>query len=254
MPSSAAPAADRQCTATRTYPGDIAQIRTVRADLRELLHACPVADQVILCASELAANAARHSDSCMPGGHFTVRATIRPGDYAQVDVTDDGGRWAPAAHPSQHHGLDIVHALAADWGIDGDYRTRTIWARLSWPRAAPVSRYAATGHQLQAPAGDLPAQDPSPAPVIAQASNSGRAQWSAVIDGQRLRHLRRLHQLSRETLADRAGISLTTLARLECETRPHCRPRTMTRLATALGEHPATITRTLTPITARPAS
>ena len=254
MPSAPAPATPRQRTTTRTYPGDTAQISAVRADLRDLLRDCPVADHVILCASELAANAARHSDSCMPGGHFTVRATTRPGDYAQIEVTDDGGRWAPGTHPSQHHGLDIVHALAADWGIDGDYRTRTIWARLSWPPAAPVSRYAAPGIQPQAPAGDLPAQDPSLAPVIAQAVYSGRVQWSAVIDGQRLRHLRRLHQLSQEKLADKAGISLATLARLEREPRPHCRPRTMTRLAIALGEHPATITRTLTPIIAHPAS
>jgi serine/threonine-protein kinase RsbW len=254
MPPAPAPPANRQCTATRTYPGDTAQLSAVRADLRDLLRDCPVADHVILCASELAANAARHSDSCMPGGHFTVRATIRLGEYIQVDVTDDGGRWTRAAHPDQHHGLDIVHALATDWGIDGDYRTRTIWARLTWPPATPASRYAASSRQPSAPSRDLPAHDPSPAPVIAQASNSGQAQWSAIIDGPRLRHLRRLHQLSQEALADRAGISLTTLARLERETRPHCRPRTMARIAAALGEHPATITRTLTPITAHPAS
>jgi hypothetical protein len=35
---------------------------------------------------------------------------------------------------------------------------------------------------------------------------------------------------------------------------PAGRPRTMARLAAALGEHPATITRTLTPIGARPVS
>ena len=52
----------------------------------------------------------------------------------------------------------------------------------------------------------------------------------------------------------RAGISLTTLARLEREPRPYCRPRTMACIAAALGEHRATITRTLTPITAHPAS
>ena len=32
-----------------------------------------------------------------------------------------------------HHGLDIVRALATDWGIDGDHTTRTIWARFDWP-------------------------------------------------------------------------------------------------------------------------
>ena len=51
----------------------------VRADLRALLQECPVADEVILCASELAANAALHSDSRLVGGTFTVRATVHHG-------------------------------------------------------------------------------------------------------------------------------------------------------------------------------
>ena len=43
-----------------TYPGAAEHVSTVRADLRPLLHDCPVADEVILCASEFAANAATH--------------------------------------------------------------------------------------------------------------------------------------------------------------------------------------------------
>jgi hypothetical protein len=42
------------------------QIRAVRADLRALLGDSPIADDVILCASELAANAALHSRSRKP--------------------------------------------------------------------------------------------------------------------------------------------------------------------------------------------
>jgi hypothetical protein len=34
--------------------------------------------------------------------------------------------------PTRHHGLDIVRALADEWGIDGDHTTRTIWARFDW--------------------------------------------------------------------------------------------------------------------------
>jgi hypothetical protein len=41
-----------------TYPGSIAHVSAVRADLRALLHDWPRADDVIICASELAANAA----------------------------------------------------------------------------------------------------------------------------------------------------------------------------------------------------
>jgi hypothetical protein len=57
-------------TSTVTYPGSTEHVAAVRADLRPLLRDCPVADEVILCASELAANAAVHSLSRLPGGTF----------------------------------------------------------------------------------------------------------------------------------------------------------------------------------------
>jgi len=57
-----------------TYPGTTEHIRIVRADLRAVLHECPMADDVILCVSELAANAVVQSRSRLPGGTFTVRA------------------------------------------------------------------------------------------------------------------------------------------------------------------------------------
>ena len=46
---------------------------------------CPRADDVILCASELAANAALHSRSRLPGGTFTVRATVQARKLARND-------------------------------------------------------------------------------------------------------------------------------------------------------------------------
>jgi DNA-binding XRE family transcriptional regulator len=61
------------------------------------------------------------------------------------------------------------------------------------------------------------------------------------MDGQRLRHLRRQHGLSQEALASQAGISLTTITRLERQHRSPCRTWTMARLAAALGEQPASI-------------
>jgi len=105
----------------------------VRADLRALLTDCPVAYDVILCASELAANAAVHSHSRLAGGTVTVRVQISPGRHARIEVEDDGGPWTPAVDTSRHHGLDIVRTLADDWGIDGDDNARTVWARFDWP-------------------------------------------------------------------------------------------------------------------------
>lgn len=61
-----------------------------------------------------------------------------------------------------------------------------------------------------------------------------------MLDGQRLRKLRRQRGLSQEELADQAGISVSTVARLERQLAAPCRGRTLGRLARSLGEHPAT--------------
>jgi anti-sigma regulatory factor (Ser/Thr protein kinase)/DNA-binding XRE family transcriptional regulator len=65
--------------------------------------------------------------------------------------------------------------------------------------------------------------------------------WITVLDGQRLRRARRQHGLSQEKLAHRAGVSLTTVARLERQARSHCHTRTLARLAAGLGEHPSVL-------------
>jgi transcriptional regulator with XRE-family HTH domain len=70
----------------------------------------------------------------------------------------------------------------------------------------------------------------------------GRHRWNTALDGQRLRQLRRQHDLSQEHLAAKAGISLATVARLERTSRTTCRTRTLARLAAALGEPPAALT------------
>jgi transcriptional regulator with XRE-family HTH domain len=74
-----------------------------------------------------------------------------------------------------------------------------------------------------------------------QTSRPGR-RWFTVLDGHRLRRLRRQRGLSREQLADRAGISPATVARLERQRSAPCRCRTLGRLARALGEEPDRLT------------
>jgi anti-sigma regulatory factor (Ser/Thr protein kinase) len=120
---------------TATYPGDAQHIRAVRADLRKVLDDSPRADDAILCASELfAANAALHSHSRLSGGTFTVQAIITPGRYTRIEVRDDGDPWNQAmVDPARHHGLDMVRAVADEWGIEGDHASRKIWARFDWP-------------------------------------------------------------------------------------------------------------------------
>lgn len=120
-------------TSEATYAGAAEQISSVRADLRALLRECPVADDVVLCASELAANAALHSRSCLPGGTFNVRTAISKDAYVCIEVEDGGGPWTAVAEDQiGRHGLDIVGALASEWGIDGDVTTRRVWARFDW--------------------------------------------------------------------------------------------------------------------------
>lgn len=118
----------------RTYPGRPDQIAQARAQLRELLADYTIADDVILCVSELATNAVLHSNSRGADGTFTIRFTLRPCDYILIEVEDAGGPWAPKpSTPDRGHGLDILRALASAWGLTADRDSRTIWARFDWP-------------------------------------------------------------------------------------------------------------------------
>ncbi len=116
-----------------TYPGSPEQAHLVRADLAEFLGDCPRADDAILCASELAANAIQHSRSGRSGGDFTIHAQVHDGDYIWIEIEDGGGDWTETDHlDGRGHGLAIVRTLASDCGIDGGYVGRAAWFRLNW--------------------------------------------------------------------------------------------------------------------------
>lgn len=66
--------------------------------------------------------------------------------------------------------------------------------------------------------------------------------WFTVVDGAWLRQLRRQHGLSPAELAGKAGVGLSTVLRLERESRPSCRTRTAARLVAALGQSPDALT------------
>lgn len=85
-------------------------------------------------ACELATNACLHSRSREPGGRFTVRVQ-RDDARLRVEVTDEGGHWALAAHADAQQpngrGLLIVSQLATAWGRAGDAGTGwTAWFEL----------------------------------------------------------------------------------------------------------------------------
>jgi anti-sigma regulatory factor (Ser/Thr protein kinase) len=120
-----------------TYPGSLEHISRVRADLRVILDGCPAADDAIQCTSELAANAAEHSNSRRPGGTFTVRVYICPRDYIHIAVRDDGGPWIEQnPDTTRGRGLTVIESLAGtgNWGISHHSTYgRVVWARLDWP-------------------------------------------------------------------------------------------------------------------------
>jgi anti-sigma regulatory factor (Ser/Thr protein kinase) len=122
---------------SRTFPARPDQVRYARAFIGRALADAPMAEDAVLICSELCSNAILHSGSSRPGGQFTVRAEIHSGDYAWIEVQDEGGAWAPGERSDEYgHGLEIVSALADSWEIDRDHAATVVCARLDWPGAA----------------------------------------------------------------------------------------------------------------------
>jgi hypothetical protein len=122
-------------TYARVFPARLDQVRAARRFMTGILDGCPAAGDLILCMSELAANAVIHSSSSRPGGVFTVRAEVLRECYARIEVQDGGGRWHQRSYgDGRPHGLDIVSSLAAESGVRGCAVTGWIsWVRIDWP-------------------------------------------------------------------------------------------------------------------------
>jgi anti-sigma regulatory factor (Ser/Thr protein kinase) len=127
-------AARQGWTCSRTFSARADQVGAARAFLRPLLAGCPLADDMLMICSELASNAVQHSASAQPGGLFTVRAEVREGDYAWIEVEDEGGRWTHQARSEERgRGLVVVDGVAAYWDIRGDDTGRAVCAAvLRW--------------------------------------------------------------------------------------------------------------------------
>ena len=115
-----------------TYTGRADQLSQVRRDITAYLHNCPAADDLILIADELAANAILHTQS--RGASFTVRCQLSS-RTARIEVEDLGGPWRPRQPSDRPHGLDIIQALTGPdaWGTrPAGTGGRTVWATLAW--------------------------------------------------------------------------------------------------------------------------
>jgi anti-sigma regulatory factor (Ser/Thr protein kinase) len=124
---------------SKTYDGQAATVREVRHDIQEILGPCPevVAGDVVLVASELAANAIRHSRSGADGGTYVVRIAhyvTEKVPYIWIEVEDQGSpSWDGILRPEPTHGLSVVENLStwmgSDDGLEGQ---RTVYARLEY--------------------------------------------------------------------------------------------------------------------------
>lgn len=118
----------------QAFPARPEQVGAARRFVAGLLAGSPVADDVVLCVSELAGNCVSHSVSGYLGGFFTVRVEVHDGDYVWLEVTDQGGPWRSCVPDGRVHGLEIVRRLASESGVAGSVFTGwETWARLDWP-------------------------------------------------------------------------------------------------------------------------
>lgn len=107
------------------------------------------AHTVALIADELAANAVKHTVSGVPGGEFVVRLAVF-GGWCRVRVDDQGGPMSPSLHAAGDdeeagRGLAIVDMLAERWGVEGDERSRSVWADILFGKVPTVPGPAGPG-------------------------------------------------------------------------------------------------------------
>lgn len=116
------------------FPGSPSGVRHARQWLRQRMAGHPRADDIDLCAAEIATNAVHHTASA--GWLFAVSVEEEPAG-ARVTVEDFGTAdskpepippTAIADEGDSGWGLLLVTALADAWGYDGDASGRDTWA------------------------------------------------------------------------------------------------------------------------------
>src|SRR5690349_24054041 len=89
----------------RTFHGRADQVQQVRHEVAGYLGKCPVADDIVFIANELAANAILHTQS--RGSTFTVRCHASPGQV-RIEAEDLGGPWRPRTTGDRPHAPDTI--------------------------------------------------------------------------------------------------------------------------------------------------
>jgi hypothetical protein len=98
--------------------------RFVRSTLRMWGHSGFLVEHAMLVCSELAANAVVHA-----GSAFSVELHAQA-DALRVSVSDRGPAPGEAWAMRADHGLGLIDALCARWGVTGSEHGKTVWAEL----------------------------------------------------------------------------------------------------------------------------
>ncbi len=136
------------------FPGTADQVATVRQYIRSQLTGHPALDDVILAASELAANAITHTSSGHPGGTFAIHLTHSSPGHIALLVTDQGGPSQPQitrpdTDKESGRGLSVVASLASLLDTSGDATGRTVLAVIPGPPGGTTINRASTRHAYQ---------------------------------------------------------------------------------------------------------
>jgi anti-sigma regulatory factor (Ser/Thr protein kinase) len=100
--------------------------QAVRRFVEDALPGAPALDDIVLTASEFAANVIRHAQT-----RFTVRL-IPADDRVRVEVSD-GSSIVPAVEDlsESHRGLRMIDAVATQWGVESTEEGKTVWAEFA---------------------------------------------------------------------------------------------------------------------------
>ena len=128
----------------RVFPGEERQLGEIRRWLASLLPDGPARDDLAVVATELGANAIRHTASGQDG--WLVVEITWYGPVVRVTVGDNGGPSEPRVidDPAAEHGrgLLLVRGLSLRTGVCGDQRGRLVWADLLWESTDPAAQVA----------------------------------------------------------------------------------------------------------------
>jgi serine/threonine-protein kinase RsbW len=138
--------AARNVSWERTYPGVLGTLRDVRSLVRASLADCTdaLAEDVETVASELAANAVRHSHSGTLNGTYTVRMAHFPArnvPYVWLEIEDMGNpEWDGVCELNPTHGFAMCQALTTWLGSkDKANGNRVVYARIEYkPDGMPL--------------------------------------------------------------------------------------------------------------------